>query len=350
MTNTDKIADIEWLRPASSGQEDIFSRLWLPETEAGTAAVPDAVAANPRAVIQIAHGMAEHSARYDDFARFLTRSGFIVCMNDHAGHGPHADGQGTLGYFADKNGPEHIIRDMHTLFDAACGQDLLPAPLKGVFPSLPKFLLGHSMGSFLSRMYITRYGDELAGCILSGTMGNNAALAAGKALAVLQVKVKGPKSPGILLSKVAFGSYNKRIEKPVSGNAWLCSDDDVCRKYDDDPYCGFPFTALGFVDLFTIMQEISAPGWAASVPKTLPIYIFSGAEDPVGAYGKGPAEVYDRLKRTGHEDLTLKIYPGGRHEMLNESNKTEVYEDILAWIRASTSALCVSHDVTSRMD
>ncbi|MDR0817517.1 MAG: lysophospholipase [Clostridiales Family XIII bacterium] len=339
MTDKDNIGDIQWLRPASSGREDIFSRLWLPDCMAVTANEPDtaavdaasgsepgAAALKPRAVIQIAHGMAEHSARYDEFARFLTGNGFIVCMNDHAGHGPHA---GTLGYFADADGPDHVTEDIHSLFDAVCSGDSMFPP---VSHSLPKFLLGHSMGSFISRKYLTRYGDELAGCILSGTMGINPALAFGKALARLQVKVKGPKSAGRLLTVIAFGSYNKRIKNPVNRNAWLSTADDVCEVYEDDPYCGFPFTALGFVDLFTIMQEISAPGWAASVPKELPVYIFSGGEDPVGAYGKGPAEVYDRLQKTGHRDLTLKIYPAGRHEMLNETNNAEVYDDVLTWV------------------
>jgi alpha-beta hydrolase superfamily lysophospholipase len=355
-THDDHIGDVRWLRPASSGQGDIFSRLWLPgggaddeadcaktlslrppsrnplrnsngfRVEPGmTTPFSHSPAPAPRAIIQIAHGMAEHSARYDDFARFLTGKGFLVCMNDHAGHGAHADRTGTLGYFADSDGPEFVTQDMQSLFDAVTARD--PR-----FPSLPKFLLGHSMGSFLARKYITKYGAELAGCILSGTMGSNPALAVGKTLAAIQVKVKGPKSPGKLLSQIAFGSSNKRIENPVSGNAWLSTVDEVCRVYDDDPYCGFQFTALGFYDLFSIMQEITASGWAASVPKTLPIYIFSGGEDPVGAYGKGVEEVYDRLKKTGHEDLTLKIYPGGRHEMLNEVNHEEVYEDVLAWI------------------
>jgi alpha-beta hydrolase superfamily lysophospholipase len=326
LTDKDKISDYEWLRPASSGQGEIFSRLWLPG--AVMEAIPSAPTVTPpRAIIQIAHGMAEHSARYDEFARFLTGKGFVVCMNDHAGHGAHADKNGTLGYFADERGPYHVTEDMHSLFDAVIKKD-------STLSSIPKFLLGHSMGSFLSRKYISKYGGELAGCILSGTAGRNPALAAGKTLAALQVKVKGPKSEGKLLSKIGFGSYNKRIGSPVNCDAWLSTVDDVCIRYKDDPYCGFPFTALGFYDLFSVMGEISEPGWAPSVPKSLPLYIVSGAEDPVGAYGKGVTEVYDRLKKTGHEDVTLKIYPGGRHEMLNESNREEVYEDVLAWLNA----------------
>jgi alpha-beta hydrolase superfamily lysophospholipase len=200
------------------------------------------------------------------------------------------------------------------------------------YAGLPSFLLGHSMGSFLARKYVALYGEELSGCILSGTMGKNVALPLGKFLSTLQKKLKGPKSKGRLLTAISFGSYNRRIENPVNRCAWLSTVDEVCVDYRNDELCAFPFTAGGFYDLFTLLGEISAGDWAKRVPAALPLYIFSGEEDPVGGYGKGPREVYDALAQAGCADLTLKLYPGGRHEMLNEVNRREVYDDVLAWM------------------
>ncbi|MDR0852530.1 MAG: lysophospholipase [Clostridiales Family XIII bacterium] len=306
------IKNKQWMRAASSGREDIFSQLWVEDS------------GSPRAVIQLAHGMAEHSARYDEFARFLAAHGFIVCMNEHAGHGSHAE---TLGYFAEKNGLDYVVSDMKALMDEVTAD----------YPSLPVFLFGHSMGSFLSRKYITLYGDTLTGCILSGTAGSNPALGLGILLSSLQKKIKGPKSVGKFLSMMAFGSYTKKIKDPVNLCAWLSSVDDICIRYKEDDLCGFCFTASGYHDLFTLLREINRKNWFAKVSTALPVYLMSGAADPVGAYGKGVTQVYERLKDVGVSDLTMKLYPGGRHEMLNEANKYEVYEDILAWLESRAS-------------
>jgi alpha-beta hydrolase superfamily lysophospholipase len=296
----------EWTRSASGGEGEIFSRMWA--------------GGEPRAVLQVAHGMAEHGGRYDDFARFMAERGYVVGMNDHAGHGRSAE---TFGYFAKRDGMDYVIEDMKALMDE----------LTERYAGLPVFLLGHSMGSFLARKYITLYGETLFGCLLSGTMGKNGALVFGKILAAGQKKLRGAKSAGKLLTVVTFGSYNRRIANPVNHCAWLSTVDEVCVDYRKDALCGFPFTAGGFYDLFTLLGEISAKGWAAQVPAMLPIYIFSGEDDPVGAYGRGPREVYDALAETGHADVTLKLYPGGRHEMLNEVNRRDVYGDVLAWLK-----------------
>jgi alpha-beta hydrolase superfamily lysophospholipase len=263
--------------------------------------------------------MAEHSARYDEFARFLAGHGFAVYMNEHAGHGQYAK---TLGYFAERDGMTHLVRDMKALMDEATAE----------YSGLPVFLLGHSMGSFLTRKYIAQYGNTLSGCILSGTAGKNPAIGLGILLASLQKKIKGAKSSGKLLMVIAFGSYTKRIQNPVNRCAWLSTADDVCVAFVKDEYCSFPFTAGGYYDLFTLLKEINLRTWFASVPKDLPVYLFSGEDDPVGGYGKGVTEVYERLKDIGIRDLELKLYAGRRHEMLNETNRHEVYEDILAWI------------------
>ncbi|QUH18451.1 alpha/beta fold hydrolase [Alkaliphilus sp. B6464] len=293
----------QWMRSASSGDGKIFSRLWVGEEK--------------RAVLQIAHGMAEHSARYDDFACFMAEHGYVICMNDHAGHGPYAR---TKGHFSDKDGWEHVVQDMKNLMDEVSEQ----------YQGLPVFLMGHSMGSFLSRSYIIRNGG-LTGCVLAGTMGYNGGLRFGRMLAIIQKKLKGPKSRGKFLDKLGTGNYNKRISNPVNNFAWLSTVDEVCIAYEEDEYCGFEFTAAGYYDMCSGLMEINSSDWAAKVPKDLPLYLLAGDDDPVGNYGKGPREVYDALVATGH-DAQLKLYPGKRHEMLNESNRQEVYNDVLDWL------------------
>lgn len=300
------VSKSEWRSPASSGEGEVFSRLWEPSA--------------PRAVLQIAHGMSEHSARYEDFAVFLVSHGFAVCMNDHAGHGKSAD---IKGYFAKKDGWGCLLRDMNRL----------EKEMRARYPGLPVFLMGHSMGSFLARAYIARY-HGLAGCILSGTAGHNPGVFVGRAIAAVQKRIFGPKSQGRLLNKMAFGGYNKQIQNPINEFAWLSSVDEVPRNYAEDEFCGFPFTASGFSDLFAGLAEIGSKGWAYRVPLELPVYLFSGEEDPVGAYGKGPREVYKALRASGHRNVELKLYPGARHEVLNETCKAQAYEDTLRWLLA----------------
>lgn len=297
----------EWFRPASSGWGQIFSRRWTDEDR------------HPSALLIIAHGMAEHSGRYDHFARFMAENAFAVYMNDHAGHGRSAQ---IKGHFADKDGWECVVRDLNALADQAVKD----------FPGLPLFLLGHSMGSFLSRSFLTRCGDRLSGCVLCGTMGKNPGVAPGKALAILQAKVMGPRSRGKKLDALATASYNSRIENPVNASAWLSRDDTVCRAFEADPLCNFPFTAAGYRDLFTGLSEISSLQWAQKVPKNLPIFLIAGDQDPVGNYGAGPREVSGWLRAAGVQDVQLKLYPGMRHEILNEYGKEEAYQDVLNWL------------------
>ncbi|MDR2607498.1 MAG: lysophospholipase [Treponema sp.] len=294
-----------WMRKASSGEGEIFSQLWQ--------------GSRPKAVLQIAHGMAERSSRYKDFATFLAGKGYVVCAEDHAGHGSHAV---LKGFFAEKDGWECVLKDMKALMDEASGR----------YPGLPVFLLGHSMGSFLARSYITRYGEGLSGCILSGTMGPNPALGVASLLSSIQKKLKGPRSTAYLISNLSMGPYNKRIKNPVNHCAWLSTVDQVCIDYANDETCGFVFTAGAYYDMFNALKEINSPSWPLQIPKDLPVYFFAGDEDPVGDYGKGVEKVYRAVKAAGVKDVSLKLYKGGRHEMLNEANKEEVYRDTLEWL------------------
>ncbi|GHU44928.1 hydrolase [Spirochaetia bacterium] len=294
----------EWKRPATSGEGQILSKLWAEDT--------------PVAVVQLVHGMAEYVARYDEFARFLAENGFAVCGNDHAGHG-----RGALvkGYFAEKDGWQHLLNDMKYLNDEVCA----------LYPGLPVFLFGHSMGSFLARSYITRW-PGLSGCILSGTMGKNPLLPVGLFLSSVQKKILGAKSQAKLICFLSMCQNNKRIKNPVNIHAWVSTVDQAAIDYRNDPDCGFYFTAGGMYDMFSGIKEISAPAWAKKVPKDLPVYLFAGAEDPVGSYGAGPRLVYARLQAAGVKDVQLKLYKGARHECLREFNKTEVSADTLGWL------------------
>lgn len=300
----------EWFRPAASGWGQIFSRSWTesnPETD-------------PKAVIIIAHGMAEHSGRYDHFARFLAENGFAVYMNDHAGHGRSAQ---IKGHFADENGWECVVKDLKALMDQAVAQH----------PHLPVFFMGHSMGSFLARSFITRYGQALSGCILCGTRGYTPGIVpAGKALASAQVKLFGPRSTGKKLNALATAGYNNRIENPVNSSAWLSRDNKVCKAFEADPLSNFPFTAAGYRDMLTGIGEISSLEWARRVPKDLPVFLAAGDADPVGNYGEGPRQVANWLQTAGVRSVQLKLYPGMRHEILNEIGKEEVYADMLNWL------------------
>ncbi len=295
----------EWTRPAQSGEGRIFSRLWAPE--------------EPRAILMIAHGMAEHSARYDAFARHLASQGFVVCMNDHAGHGKS---DGTRGFFAEKDGWQCVVRDLRALL----------LEVKEKYPGLPVCMMGHSMGSFLTREYITHWGGELSACVICGTMGRNPALAGGLALAKLQCRIKGPKSPGKLLDKMSTGGFYKKIPNAVNEFAWLSADPQNCEMYKNDPLCGFLFTASAFRDMFGGVQAVTGLEWARDVPKNLPVLVVAGSEDPVGANGKGPTEVAGWLREAGLGDVTLKLYDGMRHEILNEIGKETVFEDISRWL------------------
>lgn len=296
----------EWFRPASSGWGQIFSRSWQGSTA-------------PRAVLILVHGMAEHSGRYDHFARFMAENGFAVYMNDHAGHGRSAQ---IKGHFADQNGWACVVKDL----------DALIAQTQEKHPGLPLLIMGHSMGSFLTRSYIARYTRPLAGCVLCGTMGKNPGVPAGKLLAAAQMRLMGPRSVGKRLNALACAGYNKRIEHPVNASAWLSTDDSVCRAFEADPLSNFPFTAAGYHDLFTGLAEISSPQWAARVPKDLPVLLIAGDQDPVGNYGEGPRQVAAMLQAAGVKNVSLTLYPGMRHEVLNETGKEAVYADVLAWL------------------
>ena len=274
-----------------------------------------------RAIIQVSHGMTEYFGRYETFAHAMTKQGFAVSGHDHLGHKTSVREDGELGYFADQDGWKLVIADLyaHT------------AQLKKQYPDTPIFLLGHSMGSFIARCYLARYSDQLDGGIIVGTGGPNPGAKAGRLVAQGLCKMGKGKKPSQMLQKLAFGSYNSRFEGRTPYD-WLTRDTQIVDQYAADPYCTFLFTASGFRDLFTLYGLANDLRTFKAVPKTFPLLLLSGGEDPVGGYGEGPRRVEELFRQTGHVDVTLRLYPGGRHEILNETNRGEVYEGLASWI------------------
>lgn len=276
-----------------------------------------------RAVVQIVHGMAEHAKRYEHFARALVRKGYAVYAEDHRGHGKTAGAVENLGYFADKNGWDLVVGDV-------C---LLTQTIRSRHPDLPVFIFGHSMGSFLTRDYISKYHKEIKGVILSGTSGDVGSKAAfGIVLAALISLVKNKKSKSPLMDKLSFGQFNKAFKSVSTPFDWLSRDKDAVKKYLDDPYCGSVFTLGFFQDLFHGLRRINQPEIFQKVDKGLPIHFISGERDIVGGNTKGVMETVRRYQNAGVRDVTYKFYEGGRHELLNEINREEVIGDIIYWL------------------
>lgn len=279
----------------------------------------------PRAIVQIAHGMAEHIERYDDFAKSLLASGFIVYGNDHRGHGKTIGTNGTLGYFDDEQGFEKVANDMWTLTEI----------IEKEYPDIPIFLFGHSMGSFLSRRYIQLHGNRLAGVILCGTGGDPGIVGKiGKLLASREVKKRGRRTQSPMLNNLIFGNYNKPFRPGRTDFDWLSRSEPEVDKYIEDPLCGEVFTTGFYYDLLDGLAVINKPDNIRFTPSDLPIFLISGSEDPVGNHTKGVLQAYRAYQRAGIKDITNKFYEGARHELLNETNKEEVYEDVIGWIES----------------
>ena len=300
----------EFTYPSSDGIHTVHAMEWLPEGA-------------PRGVLQLVHGVAEYIARYDRVARFFCDHGYIVCGEDHLGHGLTAKGPEEYGYFAKYDGWTLVTADVRRLRQLQ----------EEKYPGLPYFMLGHSMGSFLTRTYLCRYPGELTGAILSGTGQESAFnVAAGKLLANLISNIKGGDYVSKLLDSLSLGSYNKKFRPNRTPVDWLSRDEAQVDAYVADPLCGFPSKARMFADMMSGLQYISSPRALAQMDKDTPVYIFSGAEDPVGAMGKGVKKVYGYFYAQQVKDLSMKLYPGGRHEMFNELNRDQVLEDVLKWL------------------
>ena len=280
-------------------------------------------AVRPFCVLQISHGMCEMMSRYEETAAYFAARGVAVCGNDHLGHGETAKAEANLGYFGE-GGRNFLLEDMKTMNALAHSH----------FPGLPVVLLGHSMGSFFAREYPIKWPESIDGLIISGTGGKNPLVDVGIGLTTTlsAVKKNGAHARSNFVDHLAFGAYLKRIGHPKTVYDWLSRDEAVVDAFVADPKCTFRFTLNGYKELFLMLKEVTGPKWAARMPKDLPMLIIAGEEDPVSGYGEGTRQVEGWLREAGVRDLAYKIYPGARHEVLNETNREEVYADVLAFV------------------
>ena len=279
-------------------------------------------AGNPRAVVQIVHGMCEHMGRYEELAQFLASKGIVVCGHDLLGHGHTASSDEDLGFFASNDGDKYLLEDV----------EKLRCIMRKKYRRLPYFLLGHSFGSFIARAYAAAYPEEsIDALIISGTCGDDLPAKAGKIAANIISFFRGKRHRSPLLFKLAFGGYNKRFTdeiKESKGNAWVTTDKEELSRYNSDKFCTFRFTARAYHDMFMIIDYNKK-----HLPHcSLPIYIFSGSEDPVGDYGQGVNSLYDKYFDAEISDVTLKIYENERHEVLTGLKRLEAFDDLIVWI------------------
>jgi len=301
-----------FLHTISDGKA-VFVRRWLPS-------------GSHKAILLIAHGMAEHSARYERLAAVMTSAGWAVYAPDHRGHGKTA-AAGELGWFAERGGFSRVRDDLHEIALAASAEN----------PLLPLFLLGHSMGSLLAEAYLPVYGRELAGCVLTGVLSPPPPLllATGRIIAALGSTFKSQKRPANILHTMSFDSSNKDFEPARTPTDWLSRDAAEVDEYVADPLCGFVCSFGLYGDFLSGFSSIYGKGSGFSgLPKSLPLFIAAGAEDPLGGAKGFVPLLAAKFKAAGLQDVETRLYPGARHEILNETNRDEVMGDIKKWLES----------------
>lgn len=274
-----------------------------------------------KGIVQISHGMAEHKERYYPFMEYLASNGYLTIIHDHRGHGASIKSKEDLGYFYEDKA-EYVVEDVHQI----------TRYIKEKYPDKKLILFGHSMGSMVVRKYSKKYDKDIDKLIVCGSPSKNTQVG----LALMVVKVlkafKGEYHRSKLIPKLAFGSYHKAIQNPISENAWVCANEETVREYDKDELNGFIFTLNGFQNLFTLMRDIyTKQGWKLN-NKELPILFIAGEEDPVIISPKDWQKAQEFLKEVGYKNVSGKLYPGMRHEILNEKDRKKVFEDVLKWI------------------
>ena len=276
----------------------------------------------PVGIVQIVHGIAEFVERYDGFARYLNSLGYLVVAEDHMGHGKSINGGGIQGYF--HGGWFTAVEDSFALLRRT----------REEFPDLPYVLFGHSMGSFMTRTILCKHPDSgISAAVLCGTgWQGRGKLNTGIAVCKLACQLQGETKPSKQLENLIFANYNKRVEHPRTPYDWLTRDAKVVDEYCASPLCGFTPTGGLMRELLTGIRYDQEPQNLAAMDKALPVLFIAGGDDPVGSYGKGVVQSAQAFRAAGMEDVTTKIYPLGRHEILNEINREEVYQDVADWI------------------
>lgn len=299
---------------SSDGRTQLHGAQWTPADR------------EPIAVLQIAHGVAEHILRYDDFARYLNDRGILVAGHDHLGHGKSLPEGGTPVYFGDRATWETVVDDIHLLHDR----------LREQYPDLPILLMGHSMGSFLSRSYLIRYPGTVDAAIIMGTGWQpKAVVAGGLAVARATAAVVGESGTSDLVTQLAFGAYNKQFAPNRTSCDWLSADTDNVDAYMADPLCGADATVGLFRQMLLGIRFNQRLSNLRRMDAQTPVLFIAGDKDPVGANGAGVRRTYQEFLRAGMQDCTLKLYPGLRHEILNEKGwQREIFRDIGLWLTA----------------
>lgn len=300
----------EFYYPSCDEIHDIHAVMWKPEGDV-------------RAVVQISHGMIEYVNRYEELAGYLTARGILVVGNDHLGHGQSVMSEAEWGFFASGDAGGKVVRDLHTL----------TMRVRREYPTVPYFLLGHSMGSFMARRYAMTYGTELDGAVFVGTGNQPTAMVRFVKLLVNFLSILlGERYRSRLVNWLMFGVYNKHFKPNRTRFDWLSRNQENVDRYRKDKACTFLFTLNGYKTLFSTLLFIEKDSNISLIPAKLPVLLLSGEEDPVGNYGRAVKQVYMIYKRRGIKDLSIKLYPGDRHEVLNEIDREEVYEYLYRWI------------------
>ncbi|MGB8224357.1 MAG: lysophospholipase [Polyangiales bacterium] len=287
------------------------------------------VIAEPKAIVQVLHGMAEYGSRYARLAQALAAAGYSTYAHDHRGHGRSIPKGSQPGHMADSDSWNRIVEDAHGVNREIAKR----------CPGLPIIVLGHSMGSFVLQQLLFEHPNDMVAAALSGSNGKPPAIAmVGKLVARIERARVGKRNPSPVLQRLTFGEYNKSFSPARTEFDWLSRDPDEVDKYVADPLMGFPMSTQAWLDLLNALDRISNPSNVAKVPKSMPLYLFAGDRDAVGDFGKGMKRLYDAYKRAAIFDVRLKLYPGARHETLNETNRQEVTRDFIAWCDEITAA------------
>lgn len=298
---------------SKNGKTKIHAVRWMPDNKEWSA------------ILQITHGMQEYIERYTEFAEFMTNQGFLVVGHDHLGHGESVLSPQDYGFFTENNPSDTLVEDMHTLRTIIQKEN----------PSIPYFMLGHSMGSYMLRKYITLHNGNLRGIIIVGTGSMpDFTMKLGMKICSFLAGIKGWHYVSKFVKKLSFMGPYKQFDvtgKDIARN-WLTRDLEIAERYYHDPKSQFSFTVNGYYGLMEAVLYDNQPENIAKIPKKLPIFLVSGEKDPVGDLGKGVKKVYEQYEAAGLGDITWKLYPEGRHEILNEINRNEVYEEIFSWI------------------
>ena len=298
---------------SNDGITNIHATIWIPETEI-------------KAIVQISHGMIEYIERYERFAKMLNKHGILVCGNDHLGHGKSIVDKSHYGYFAEKKGDQVLVNDLYTLTDI----------VRQKYPDIPYIMLGHSMGSFIVRNYIINYSDHIDGCIIIGSSYKSSLL---MMFAKIMAKITALYHHGSMyrspfLYKCTNGSFNKRFEEGhISPNCWLTTDEEIVNKFSNDPLTQFKFTCNGYYTLYTLIQKACNKTLAKRIRKDLPIFILSGKDDPVGNFGKDIYLIEKEYKKANINNVTIKLYNGMRHELINEKENILPITDVINFVK-----------------